>query len=242
VAEQLGALTVTVTRSGDTGSAASVADYATADGSAVQRSDFEYAAGTLNFNPGEVSKTFVVLLNQDSYSEGPESFSLVLSNPAGAALGAQAVSQISITDDLTETVSNPIDDAQTFVYMHYHDFLNREPDPAGLAFWANQIAACGNNAHCIEEKRINVSASFFLSIEFQETGYLRYLMEKESFGSLPKYAEFMRDLQEVGRGVVVNSPGWEQKLRDNQEQLAEAWVRGRGLQSGVTMPCRTLIM
>ena len=83
---------------------------------------------------------------------------------------------------------------------------------------------------CIEEKRVNVSASFFLSIEFQETGYLRYLLEKESFGSLPKYAEFMRDLQEVGRGVIVNSPGWEQKLKDNQQQFADS-VGERGRRS-----------
>jgi hypothetical protein len=221
-AEQLGAMTVTVTRSGDVSNAASV-DYATADGSAAQKTDFEYAAGTLNFGPGEVSKTFV-LLNQDSYSEGPESFNLVLSNSAGAALGAQAVSQVSITDDLAETLSNPIDDVHTFVYMHYHDFLNREPDPAGLAFWTNEIASCGNDAQCIDAKRINVSAAFFLSIEFQETGYLRYLMQKESFGSTPKYVEFMRDVQEVSRGVVVKAPGWEQKLWDNQQQFAEKWI------------------
>jgi parallel beta-helix repeat protein len=223
VAEQLGAITVTVTRSGDVSGGASV-DYATADDSAAQKSDFEYAAGTLSFSPGEVSKTFIVLLNQDSYSEGPESFKLVLSNPAGAALGPQAVSQVSITDDLPETVSNPIDDAQTFVYMHYHDFLSREPDPAGLAFWTNEITSCGNDAQCVDHKRINVSAAFFLSIEFQETGYLRYLMQKESFGSTPKYAEFMRDVQEVSRGVVVKAPGWEQKLKDNQLKFAENWT------------------
>jgi len=223
VAEQLGAMTVTVTRSGDVSNAASV-DYATGDGSAAQKTDFEYAAGTLNFGPGEVSKTFVVLLNQDSYNEGPESFNLALSNPAGAALGAQAVSQVSITDDLPETLTNPIDDVHTFVYMHYHDFLNREPDPAGLAFWTNEITSCGNDAQCVDNKRINVSAAFFLSIEFQETGYLRYLMEKESFGSTPKYAEFMRDVQEVSRGVVVKAPGWEQKLKDNQLQFAEKWT------------------
>jgi hemoglobin-like flavoprotein len=223
-AEQLGTINVTVTRSGDVSSGASV-DYATADGSAAQKSDFEYTAGTLNFNPGEVSKIFVVLLNQDSYSEGPESFNLVLSNPAGAALGAQAVSQVSITDDLPETSANPIDNAQTFVHMQYHDFLNREPDPAGLAFWTNQITSCGNDAQCLESKRINVSAAFFLSIEFQETGYLRYLLQKESFGSTPKYAEFMRDVQEVSRGVIVNAPGWEQKVKDNQQQFAEKWVQ-----------------
>ena len=223
VAEQLGAMTVTVTRSGNVSNAASV-DYATGDGSAAQKTDFEYAAGTLNFSPGEVSKTFVVLLNQDSYNEGPESFNLLLSNPAGAALGAQTVSQVSITDDLPETVSNPIDDAETFVYMHYHDFLNREPDAAGLAFWTNEIGSCGNDAQCIDARRINVSAAFFLSIEFQETGYLSYLMQKESFGSTPKYAEFMRDVQEVSRGVVVKAPGWEQKLKDNQLQFAENWI------------------
>mgnify|MGYP003694197775 CR=1 FL=1 len=82
VAEQLGAMTVTVTRSGNVSNAASV-DYATGDGSAAQKTDFEYAAGTLNFSPGEVSKTFVVLLNQDSYNEGPESFNLVLKQSRG---------------------------------------------------------------------------------------------------------------------------------------------------------------
>jgi hypothetical protein len=34
----------------------------------------------------------------------------------------------------------------------------------------------------------------------------------------------MRDLQEIGRDVIVNSPGWEQKLKDNQQRFAEAWI------------------
>ena len=117
-----------------------------------------------------------------------------------------------ITDDVTEPSTNSIDDAGMFVYMHYHDFLNREPDPAGLAFWTQQITSCGNNAQCVEARRINVSASFFLSIEFQETAYLLYLMQKESYATMPKYTSFMRDLQEVSRGVIVNSPGWQQQL------------------------------
>jgi Calx-beta domain-containing protein/uncharacterized protein DUF4214 len=222
VNEDLGALTLTVTRTGETSSAGSV-DYATADGSATQKADFEYTAGTLSFAPGETSKTFQVLINEDDYIEGNETFNVSLSNPGGGLLGAQSTSAVTILDDTPESIDNPVDDAQAFVYTHYHDFLSREPDPAGLAFWTNQIASCASNAQCIEEKRISVSASFFLSIEFQETGYLLYLMQKESYATMPKYASFMRDLQEVSRGVVVNSPGWQQRLSDNQQQFADEW-------------------
>lgn len=223
VLEDLAAVTLVVTRSGDTSGTASV-DYVTNDGSATQKTDFEYAAGTLTFVPGETSKTFTVLLNEDAYAEGNENFNVSLSNPVGAALGPQNIATVVVLDDLPETSVSPVDDAQSFVHTHYHDFFNREPDPAGLAFWTNQIASCGSNAQCIEEKRINVSASFFLSIEFQETGYLLYLMQKESYAKLPQYTSFMRDLQEVSRGVVVNTPGWQQKLSDNQKQFADKWV------------------
>jgi hypothetical protein len=41
---------------------------------------------------------------------------------------------------------------------------------------------------------------------------------------MPKYTSFMRDLQEVSRGVVVNAPGWQQKLANNQQQFAEKWI------------------
>ncbi|HJZ79844.1 MAG TPA: Calx-beta domain-containing protein, partial [Pyrinomonadaceae bacterium] len=223
VFEDLKALTVTVTRSGDTSGVSSV-DYQTTDGTATQKHDFEYAAGTLTFAPGEDNKTITVLINEDALVEGNEQFTVKLSNAAGAVLNGQDTAVVSIVDDLPESATNSIDDPQTFVHMHYHDFLNREPDPAGLAFWTKEITSCGNDVGCIEGKRINVSASFFLSIEYQQTGYLRYLLEKESFGALPKYAEFMRDLQEISRGVIVNTPGWEQQLKDNQEQFAEKWI------------------
>jgi hypothetical protein len=223
VAEALGALTITVTRNGDTSSPVSV-DYKTIDGNATQKADFEYAAGTLTFGIGETSKALQVLINEDEYIEGNESFGLTLSNPAGASLGAQSSTIVSIIDDSPESNTNPIDDAGVFVYMHYHDFLNREPDAAGLAFWTNQITSCNGDAACSDAARANVSAAFYLSIEFQQTGYLLYLMQKESYATLPKYPTFMRDLQEVSRGVVVNAPGWQQKLSDNQQQFAQAWA------------------
>src|SRR5262249_286373 len=163
-----------------------------------------YAAGTLTFAPGETSKTFSVLLNEDMFVEGNEAFTIALSNPAGAVLGAQKTAIATIVDDLSEPFLNPIDNPHAFVHTHHPDCLNREPDAAGLAFWTNQITACGTDAKCFEAARVNVSASFFLSIEFQETGYLLYLMQKESYATLPKYSSFMRDLQEVSRGVIVN--------------------------------------
>ena len=53
---------------GDTSGPASV-DYQTFDGTAKQKSDFEYAAGTLTFAPGEVSKVISVLINEDMLIE-----------------------------------------------------------------------------------------------------------------------------------------------------------------------------
>jgi Calx-beta domain/Domain of unknown function (DUF4214) len=199
-------------------------DYKTVDGGATQKADFEYTAGTLIFAPGETGKTLRILLNEDMFLEGEESFSVALSNPTGAVLGAQSTATVNITDDSPESIANPIDEAGVFVYTHYHDFLNREPDPAGLAFWTKEIISCGNDAPCIEAKRTNVSASFFLSIEFQETAYLLYLMQKESYATIPRYTSFMRDLQEVSRGVIVNSLGWQQQLSNNQQQFADNWV------------------
>ena len=101
-----------------------------------------------------------------------------------------------------------------FVRQHYHDFLNREPDAAGLAFWTDQITSCGTDAACIELRRINVSAAFFLSIEFQQTGYLVYRMYKSAYGDLHGNAgalsgstSFCRTRSRLGRGVVVGADG-----------------------------------
>lgn len=61
-----------------------------------------------------------------------------------------------------------IDDPQEFVKQHYRDFLLREADPSGLAFWTGQITQCGNDAACEDAKRVDVSLSFFYSAEFQQ--------------------------------------------------------------------------
>ena len=122
------------------------------------------------------------------------------------------------------TQPNPIDDTQTLVTQHYLDFLNREPDPEGLAFWMENINGCGEDAACTEVKRIDTSAAYFLSIEFQETGYLVHRFYRASFGRRPLFTEFLPDTQAISSGVVVNREGWAQLLESNKQSFADAWV------------------
>ena len=117
---------------------------------------------------------------------------------------------------------NAIDDTETFVRQHYIDFLNRQPDNSGLAFWKNEIQSCGADATCVEVKRNNVSAAFYLSIEFQETGYLVYRTYKAAYGLITgtpmpvRLNEFLPDAQQVGQNVIAGAPGWEQQLAANK--------------------------
>jgi hypothetical protein len=76
---------------------------------------------------------------------------------------------------------------------------------------------------CIEVKRVNVSASFFLSIEFQESGYLVYRTYKAAYGNLPNApvpltrAQFLPDTKEISNGVIVNQGNWQQQLETNKQ-------------------------
>jgi hypothetical protein len=223
VFEDCAAVTITVARGGDTSQAAAV-DYSTIPGTASDRSDFNAAAGTINFAPGETAKSFNVLITEDSFVEATETFNVSLSNPFGVTLGAQATATVQIFDDSPESSGNPIDSADDFVCQHYHDFLNREDDASGVAFWTNEILSCGDNSGCIQQKRANTSGAFFLSIEFQETGGFAIRVQRAAFGRKSAdaatritYAQLIRDGRFLGEGVVVGQPGWDAKLEVNKQ-------------------------
>jgi len=245
-AEGSGGLAVVVKRAGDTSTPASVA-YATDDGSipsvsvpcsattgaALDRCDFTKALGRLVFAPGETEKTITVLVGDDSFVEGTETAVIRLSGVSGTGvvLGARTVATLEITDDAQESSGNPNDNTNRFVRQHYQDFLNREPDASGLAFWTNEIEQCGADQQCREVKRINVSAAFFLSIEFQQTGFLVYRLDKVAFGNISvakpvplTLTEFLSDTQSIGQGLVVGAVGWEQKLEENKRAFVDAFV------------------
>jgi Tol biopolymer transport system component len=224
VNEGAGQVIVTVERDGDTSGAASV-DYGSTDGTASDRSDYLTARGILHFAPGETSRSFAVLVTDDVYNEGDETLVLALSNQVNARLAAPSPITLKISDNDSVTAGgNPIDDAGFFVRQHYMDFLNRTSDDPGLRFWEDQITRCGSDAACVESHRVDVSGAYFLSTEFQETGYLVYLMTKASFGSMPRYLKFLADSQEIGEGVVVNQSGWQQTLENNKQAFLNSWV------------------
>jgi hypothetical protein len=140
-----------------------------------------------------------------------------------ASAGGDAfLAKVSHLDEAQHT--NHIDDVSFFVRQHYFDFLNRAPDASGLSFWIDQIQSCGSDLQCAEVRHVNVSAAFFLSIEFQQTGYLVYRFNKASYNRMPRYELFLPDVQEISRGVVVLAPGWEQLLESNKQAFANDWV------------------
>ena len=126
---------------------------------------------------------------------------------------------------------NSIDGTDFFVRQHYLDFLNRDPDPSGFAFWGDSINSCGFDPQCFEVKRINASGAFFLSIEFQQTGYLVYRTYKAAYGNLPdapvpiSFNEFLGDTQQIGQGVIVNQTDWEQLLENHKQAFFAAFVQ-----------------
>ena len=232
VSEGVGAASVPVVRSGDT-TVDIYVDYATSDGTASSRKDYTAARGTLHFASGETLKTFDVLVTNDETDETDETLTLTLSNFVGSRGILEGVPSRVMTiqdDDAATSTNNPIDRTDFFVRQHYLDFLNREPDAAGLNFWTQGIESCGADAGCREVKRIDTSAAFFLSIEFQQTGYLVYLLHKAAFGNVPgtpvpvRLPDFLRDTQEIGRGVVVGAPSWEAKLEANKRDFVNAFV------------------
>ena len=118
--------------------------------------------------------------------------------------------------DGDETQTNAIDDARFFVQQQYLDFLGRDPDQAGLDYWTGQITACGADAACIHRRRLDVSAAFFVELEFQETGSFVYRFYKSGLGRQPSIAEFLPD-----RAQVVGGPNLEQ----NKQAFALNWVQ-----------------
>jgi Tol biopolymer transport system component len=224
VNENAGTVEIVVSRSGDTAEAV-VVECDSNDGTASQVSDYTRLFGTLRFAPGETSKSLRVLISDDAFNESTETLSLFLHDVTGnATIAGEGITTVRIIDnDIFPPTTNPLENTQFFVRQHYYDFLNREPDQAGFNFWVNTIESCGTDAACREVRKINTSAAFFLSIEYQQTQFYIYRIYLETLKA-HKYLDMVRDAQEISRDVIVGSPGWEQRLDENTQRFTEDFV------------------
>jgi hypothetical protein len=223
-----GQVLLSVKRTGDASAPLSIG-YTTTDGTANETSDYNLTLGTLRFAANETEKTLVVLVNDDALVEPDETFLVNLSGPSSGDLGTPATATVTLSSDDAVPGPNPVGDgfnARFFVRQHYHDFLNREPDAAGLQFWTEELAKCGADAACAEVKRINVSAAFFLSIEFQETGFFVYRLHQIAYNTQEtlRWRTFLDDTQEIGRGVQVGTGDWRAQLESNKRALVERFI------------------
>ena len=206
-----GHVSVIVTRTGDTSASTNV-NYATSDragltpcgqpntGIASSRCNYATTVGTLQFATNETTKTIFIPVVDSAYAEGNKSFALTLSNPVGATLGTPSTATITIINNNTVTGGNPIVGVPFFVRQQYIDFLGREPDAGGLAGWQSILNNCpqsGKDAQGNFCDRIEVSAGFFRSPEFQDRGYFVFRFYPVALGRNPNYNEFMPDLAKV---------------------------------------------
>jgi len=77
-----------------------------------------------------------------------------------------------------------------------------------------------SDANCVLQRRIGVSAAFFVESEFQETGGYVYRLYRSSLGRRPIYTEFMID-----RLRVVGGPN----LAASKQLFADKWVQRSAL-------------
>jgi hypothetical protein len=78
--------------------------YSTADGGAIQGTDYVSTTGTVSFALGETSKTIVIPVIGDRLARGNKSFRVKLSAPAGAPIGAGAGSVLIRDPNVAQTV------------------------------------------------------------------------------------------------------------------------------------------
>lgn len=217
VGEGAGELAVALNRTCDEVRDSKV-DFFTRSGTASAQSDFTFTAGRVFFADGETSKTINLLITDDTVLEPNETFTLFLADPGGSAslLTPSSATITIVENDVSSSTSNPVDQPAFFVQQHFADFLNRSADPGGLAYWSGRINECGGNEDCVRDRRIGVSAAFFIEQEFQDTGNYVYRHYRATFGRKPQYAEFMPDR---GRLVVGSD------LAVNKVQFSDDWVR-----------------
>ncbi|MFM6727852.1 MAG: Calx-beta domain-containing protein, partial [Dolichospermum sp.] len=83
-------------------------NYATANVTATAGLDYTATNGILTFAPGVTSQVIEIPILNDSFNEADETFTLTLSSPTNASLGAVTTVTTTITDTLTASVTTTL--------------------------------------------------------------------------------------------------------------------------------------
>ena len=165
------------------------------------------ANGQYHFDNVDTDGFYAVTPGLVNYAFSPASRSF--------ALLADRTDAVFTATTLTES-DNPVNGADYFVRQQYLDFLGREPDHDGWLFWTDQISRCGTDKACLRQRRLDVSAAFFMSDEFQQSGSYIYRLYRAALGRQLSYGEFT-----AGRKLVVGGPD----LEVRKTAFAESFVQ-----------------
>ncbi len=158
---------------------------------------FTDSFGRYSFSDLEPLGLYTIAPSRVDFTFSPQSRALFLvGNSVEAVFTANASEN---------AIGNPLDTEMFFVRQQYLDFLGREPDAGGLAYWTREITKCGSDADCIRNRRNDVSAAFFDSEEFQQTGFFIYRMYSAGLGRRLSYAEFSADHLHVLDGANLEA-------------------------------------
>jgi hypothetical protein len=99
-------------------------------------------------------------------------------------------------------------------------------------------------AQCVDRKRENTSAAFFVSPEFSNTGYFVLRVYRGSLGRMPHFGgtgsandEFTRDAATLGQGIVVNNALAPNVINANKQAFVNEFVTRlefRGIYDGLS--------
>ena len=165
------------------------------------------ADGNYHFDNVETNGFYTVTPARANYGFSPANRSFTqLGNHTEAAFAASA----------TAETANPLDTAEYLVRQQYLDFLGREPDEGGFNYWSDRISECGSDTACMNARRRDVAAAFFVSNEFQNSGYFVYRLYKGAFAERPTFAQYLPD-----RNSVIGGPN----LESSRAALADDFVQ-----------------
>jgi glucose/arabinose dehydrogenase len=180
---------------------------------------------TVNLGGGQMRKTITDAQGRYVFTN-VDNTSVQTVTPARAnysfSPGSRFFSQPGIHADATFMATtngeseNPLDTPDYFVRQQYVDILGREPDEGGFTYWSEEIILCGTNAACVNARRREVAAAFFIEQEFQQTGSFVYNLYASALGRQPRFVEYGPD-----RKLVIGG----ENLAVRKQSFAESFVQ-----------------